>query len=81
MGKEGDWTRTFSCCRILPQMTGEGLEPSTNGLTCLIGFHRPSRPRSDAITRVAPRTRLEGLDYPFTIAGVPRLVSGAGAGQ
>src|SRR5262249_46351873 len=24
-------------------LTGEGLEPSTNGLTCLIGFHRPSR--------------------------------------
>jgi len=22
-------------------MTGEGLEPSTNGLTYLIGFHRP----------------------------------------
>jgi hypothetical protein len=27
--------------RVPSQMTGEGLEPSTNGLTCLIGFHRP----------------------------------------
>jgi integrase len=26
-------------------LTGEGLEPSTNGLTYLIGFHRPSRLR------------------------------------
>jgi hypothetical protein len=26
-------------------MTGEGLEPSTNGLTYLIGFHRPPCPR------------------------------------
>jgi hypothetical protein len=26
-------------------VTGEGLEPSTNGLTYLIGFHRPSRTR------------------------------------
>ena len=28
--------------RILLLVTGEGLEPSTNGLTYLIGFHRPS---------------------------------------
>ncbi len=28
-------------CLVLPRMTGEGLEPSTNGLTYLIGFHRP----------------------------------------
>ncbi len=27
--------------RVPSQMTGEGLEPSTNGLTYLIGFHRP----------------------------------------
>ena len=63
-------------------MTGEGLEPSTNGLTYLIGFHRPSR----AHFRVGQAahsdgSRVEGLDYPFAIAGVPRLVSGAGAGS
>jgi len=27
--------------RKLGRVTGEGLEPSTNGLTYLIGFHRP----------------------------------------
>jgi hypothetical protein len=27
--------------RPIAEMTGEGLEPSTNGLTYLIGFHRP----------------------------------------
>ena len=26
-------------------VTGEGLEPSTNGLTYLFGFHRPPCPR------------------------------------
>ena len=52
-------------------MTGLGLEPRTNGLTYLIGFHRPLiRLKAD---------RLEGLDYIFAIAGAPRLVSEAGA--
>ena len=66
----------------LMKVTGEGLEPSTNGLTYLIGFHRPSRPRSAArLLAARSRSRVEGLDYPFAIAGVPRLVSEAGAGQ
>ena len=51
-------------------MTGVGLEPTTNGLTYLIGFHRP--PGS------APG--VESLDYPTAVAGVPRLVSEAGTG-
>ena len=52
-------------------MTGVGLEPTTNGLTYLFGFRRP------------PLTGrgVERLDYPIAIAGVPRLVSGAGAGD
>jgi len=49
-------------------MTGVGLEPTTNGLTYLIGFRRP--PFSSR--------GVERLDYPIAIAGVPRLVSGAG---
>jgi hypothetical protein len=55
-------------------MTGEGLEPSTNGLTYLIGFRRP--PWSAAL-----RSGVECLDYPTAIAGVPRLVSEAAAGD
>ena len=34
--------RTFGRQHLCSQVTGEGLEPSTNGLTYLIGFHRPS---------------------------------------
>jgi len=52
-------------------VTGLGLEPRTNGLTYLIGFHRPP-------IRFEP-DRLEGLDYLFAVTGVPRLVSEAGA--
>ena len=56
-------------------MTGVGLEPTTNGLTYPIGFHRPP---------VSHRRRwtagVESLDYPTAIAGVPRLVSEAGTG-
>src|SRR5690242_11296986 len=55
-------------------VTGEGLEPSTNGLTYPIGFRRPRE------TARGP-ARVESLDYPFAVAGVPRLVSGAGAGD
>jgi hypothetical protein len=55
-------------------MTGEGLEPSTNGLTYLIGFHRP--PRSIVLGPLG----VECLDYPTAIAGVPRLVSEAAPG-
>ena len=33
---------TCSSSQALSRVTGEGLEPSTNGLTYLIGFHRPS---------------------------------------
>ena len=51
-------------------VTGEGLEPSTNGLTYLIGFRQPSG---------ATASDVESLDYPTAVAGVPRLVSGAGA--
>ena len=58
------------------EVTGEGLEPSTNGLTYLIGFRRPSRARPEGGLRL-----VESLDYPIAIAGVPRLVSGAGAGD
>ena len=61
-------------------MTGEGLEPSTNGLTYLIGFHRPPVPDRVA-SRGDSQHGVEGLDYPIAIAGVPRLVSGAGAGR
>ena len=53
-----------------------GLEPTTNGLTYLIGFHRPPGP---ARGRAGPS--VESLDYPIAIAGVPRLVSEAGAGD
>src|SRR5436305_9773320 len=52
-------------------MTGVGLEPTTNGLTYLFGFRRP--PLSGR--------GVERLDYPIAIAGVPRLVSEAGAGD
>ena len=52
-------------------MTGGGLEPTTNGLTYLIGFRRPTGPNPD----------VESLDYPTAIAGVPRLVSEAGTGD
>ena len=53
-------------------MTGVGLEPTTNGLTYLIGFHRPTDPAWIGV---------ESLDYLFAIAGVPRLVSEAGADE
>ena len=59
-------------------MTGVGLEPRTNGLTYLIGFHRPPGTES-CRHKVTPG--VEGLDYLFAIAGVPRLVSEAGAGD
>ena len=75
--------RDVSRC-LLTRMTGEGLEPSTNGLTYLIGFHRPPQASARRHPEVAGRTsrlRIESLDYPFAIAGVPRLVSGAGAGS
>src|SRR3982751_5201810 len=52
-------------------MTGLGLEPRTNGLTYLIGLRRPP-----LLGR-----GVERLDYPIAVAGVPRLVSGAGAGD
>src|SRR5271166_580377 len=61
-------------------MTGEGLEPSTNGLTYLIGFHRPPCPRVRPQGRIREQG-VDGLDYLFAVAGVPRLVSGAGAGD
>ncbi len=68
------------CRRFMMLVTGEGLEPSTNGLTYLIGFHRP--PKSSRIRKSRPRTRwFESLDYPFAIAGVPRLVSEAETDQ
>ena len=54
-------------------MTGVGLEPTTNGLTYLIGFHRP-------IGADCSAPHVESLDYPTAITGVPRLVSGAGTG-
>ncbi len=66
--------------RVPSQMTGEGLEPSTNGLTYLIGFHRPPCPRVRPHGRIREQG-VDGLDYLFAIAGVPRLVSGAGAGD
>jgi len=53
-------------------MTGEGLEPSTNGLTYLIGFHRPPCPRVRPQGRIREQG-VDGLDYLFAIAGVPRL--------
>ena len=71
-------------------VTGEGLEPSTNGLTYLIGFHdRPDHletcwadsSRKPCLKGRIPWFRVGSLDYPFAIAGVPRLVSGAGAGS
>ena len=55
-------------------MTGVGLEPTTNGLTYLIGFHRPIGVDSSSSRHV------ESLDYTTAIAGVPRLVSEAGTG-
>ena len=55
-------------------MTGVGLEPTTNGLTYLIGFRRPIG--ADCSAR-----HVESLDYPTAIAGVPRLVSEAGTGD
>src|SRR3954471_17602324 len=65
----GSWTHRGGCWRLLAEVTGVGLEPTTNGLTYLIGSRRP------------PLTGrgVERLDYPIAIAGVPRLVSGAGA--
>ena len=63
----------------MSQVTGEGLEPSTNGLTYLIGFHRPPEASAAAHSHLA-EFRVESLDYPIAIAGVPRLVSGAEAG-
>ena len=50
-----------------------GLEPTTNGLTYLIGFHRPLGVESTTL-------RVESLDYTTAVAGVPRLVSEAGTG-
>src|SRR3954454_21636007 len=55
-------------------MTGLGLKPRTNGLTYLIGFRRPP-------VLVGAIRGVERLDYPFAVAGVPRLVSGAGTGD
>ena len=63
--------------RFLSQVTGEGLEPSTNGLTYLIGFRRPL----EVSFNLGNTPSVDGLDYPFAIAGVPRLVSGAGSGD
>ncbi len=48
------------------QMIGEGLEPSTHGLTCLTIFRWPRK-----------LDRVDGLDYIITVSGVPRLVSEA----
>src|SRR5262249_47630976 len=45
-----------------------------SGLTDLIGFRRPARAGR-------PHPGVESLDYPFAVAGVPRLVSGAGPGD
>src|SRR5262249_39674469 len=59
----------------LSRVTGVGLEPTTNGLTYPIGFRRPSPPRRGRRER-----GVESLDYPTAVAGVPRLVSGAGTG-
>ena len=53
-------------------MTGEGLEPSTNGLTYRIGFRRPSVGRRPA--------EVDSLDSLIAVAGVPRRVSEAGTG-
>jgi hypothetical protein len=55
-------------------MTGEGLEPSTHGLTYLTGFRRP-----ETIPGEIRRNRftVECLDYLITVSGVPRLVSEA----
>ena len=50
-----------------------GLEPTTNGLTYLIGFHRPLGVKSTTL-------HVESLDYTTAVAGVPRLVSEAGTG-
>jgi hypothetical protein len=63
------------------RVTGEGLEPSTNGLTYLIGFHRPRGhlARPFQLLRTG-EPGVESLDYPIAIAGVPRLVSEAEAG-
>jgi len=66
--------------QVPSQMTGEGLEPSTNGLTYLIGFHRPPRSRTRPHGQIREQS-VDGLDYLFAIAGVPRLVSEAGAGD
>ena len=59
-------------------MTGEGLEPSTNGLTYLIGSRRPPKP-TGAEALIDPR--VEGLDYITAITGVPRIVSEAETGD
>src|SRR4051794_20846672 len=59
-------------------MTGEGLEPSTNGLTYLIGSHRPRWPAC-GFPEGNSGPCVESLDYLFAVAGVPRLVSEAGA--
>lgn len=57
------------------RMTGEGLEPSTHGLTYLTGFHRPWRTIQAEISQI--RFLVESLDYIITISGVSRLVSEA----
>ena len=59
----------------LIKVTGEGLEPSTNGLTYLIGSHRPRENHSSGLLLV--RSCVESLDYIPAIAGVPRVVSEA----
>lgn len=55
-------------------MTGEGLEPSTHGLTYLTGFRRPETIPGE---RRRNRFTVECLDYLITVSGVPRLVSEA----
>jgi len=56
-------------------VTGLGLEPRTNGLTYLVGFHRPT----EAFALKVNASIVERLDYTTAISGVPRLVSGAEA--
>jgi|GEM_PF-6335929 len=55
-------------------MTGEGLEPSTHGLTYLTDFRRPESIPSEIRRN---RFKVECLDYLITVSGVPRLVSEA----
>jgi hypothetical protein len=42
--REGACALPCASGRAPSPLTGEGLEPSTNGLTYLIGFHRPPQP-------------------------------------